>query len=130
MPSNVVWFERLMIGSVIAGFIGVLLLWQRVPAGSATDIVVALILIVVNFGLLLLLIWIVARRRKGWVRYVIGALFLLGLPYAVRDLPSELSAQPVEGALSALRIALQAVALVLVFIGNARAWFARQPPPP
>lgn len=129
MPSNVVWFERLMIGAVLLGLVGALLLWLRVPAGSVTDIVVAVIVIVVNFGLALLLIWLVARRRKGWVRYIIAALFLLGLLPAIGSLPDELRAQPIEGALTALQLVLQAVALVLVFTGNAAAWFAPAPPP-
>jgi hypothetical protein len=125
MPPNVVWFERLMIAAVFCGLAGVFLFWQREGVSSTAELAIAAGLVIVNFGLMLLLIWLIARRRKGWVRYVIAVLFLLGLPYALKSAQAELMIYPVEGGLSVVQLALQGVALVLVFTGNARAWFAK-----
>lgn len=125
MPANVAWFERLMIGSILAGLAGVLLLWQREGATSLAGITLGLALIVANFGLMLLLIWLIARRRIGWLRHVFSGLFLLGVWHAIRDIPAEFGTYPVDGMLNVLRLALQGIAFVLVYTGNARAWFAR-----
>jgi hypothetical protein len=125
MPSNVVWFERLMIGSILAGLAGVLLLWQREGTASLTGIAFGLTLIVVNFSLMLLLIWLIARRRIGWLRHVFAGLFLLGVWHAVPDIPAEFATTPADGMLNVLRLALQGIAFVLVYTGNARAWFGK-----
>src|SRR5262245_45530144 len=128
MPSNVAWFERLMIASIFVALAGVFLMWQRQGTFAVAELAVAAGLIIANFGVLLLLIWLVARRRQGWARYVIGALFALGLPFALTNAPAELRAFPVEGALSLLALMMQGAALVLIFTGNARGWFAKPPP--
>jgi len=128
MPSNVTWFERLMIASIFVALAGVFLLWQRQGTFSVAELAVAAGLTIANFGVFLLLIWLVARRRQGWARYVIGALFALGLPFALINAPAELRAFPVEGVLNLLALMMQGAALVLIFTGNARGWFAKPPP--
>ena len=133
MPSNVVWFERLMIAAIFVGLVGVFLAWQREGTMSTTELAIAGALIVLNFGLILLVIWLIARRRIGWLRYLLAVLFALGLYGALRTLPDELRTAPLDGGLNAARLVLQALALVLIFTGNARAWFARPaaaPAPP
>jgi len=114
-----------MIASILVGLVGAFLLWQREGISSPADIARVGLLIVANFGLILLLVWLIARRRMGWPRYLVGGLFALGLPYALQSLPAELAAYPVDGLLSVGQLALQAAALVLIFTGNARAWFAK-----
>jgi uncharacterized membrane protein YqjE len=133
MPSNVAWFERLMIGSILIGLVGVFLVWQRQGTVELTEIAIAGALIVVNFGLMLLLIWLIARRRIGWIRYVLAVLFVLGLYGALRTLPEELRSTPLDSGLNLVQLVLQGAALVLVFARNARPWFAKAkaaPAPP
>jgi hypothetical protein len=124
MPWSVAWFERLMIASVVVGLIGVLVIWQGMSQVGLLALGIAALLLVVNFGLMLLLIWLIARRRIGWLRYLLAALFALGLYNALRTLPEELRSQTVDGGLNLVRLALQGLGLVLIFTGNARPWFA------
>jgi hypothetical protein len=103
MPANVVWFERLMIGSIMAGLIGNFLLWQRVGTASTAEFAVAATVMIANFGLMLLLIWLIARRQIGWLRYVFGGVFVLGAWHAILELPAEFGAYPTDGLLSLAR---------------------------
>ena len=69
------------------------------------------------------LIWLVARKRKGWVRYVLLALFLLTLAAAIVSLPTDIREHRIDFAVSALQCLAEGVALFLGFTGNARPWF-------
>jgi hypothetical protein len=124
MPSSVVWFERLMIAAVLVALASVVLTLQRQGNFGLVALAVMAFFIVVNFGLMLLLIWLIARRRIGWLRYLLAVLFAFGVYGALRTLPEELRTLPLDGALSLARLGLQGAALVLIFTGNARPWFA------
>ena len=73
----------------------------------------------VVFGLL---IWLIARRRKGWVCWLMIAMFILGLPFSIPALWRSLQ-RPITGILSCSAWSAQIVALYLVLTGNSREWF-------
>jgi hypothetical protein len=143
MSRFVWWFEKLMWVSMLVGAIGFALDWDRlmirlVQRGADAHIpvyylrfriqamsVAMSVVAVVTLLVLLILVWLIARRRMNWARWVYATLFVLGLPYAVIQLPDMLSANPTAGALSGVQLALQLTALVLVFSPSARPWFTR-----
>jgi len=132
MPSNVAWFERLMYGALLLSLVSGYLVAQGELAAAADDIglgrdvllgvIVGIVIIFV--AIWVMFIWLAARRRKGWARYVLAILFILGL-VAYAQGYSEMVERLVEALVNGVQLVMQLVALVLVFTGNAREWFAR-----
>jgi len=143
MPKPVWWFEKLMWGSLLLGAVNAALDWNRliykaVHRGANVHIpdyllaeqfrimsVFAFFVAAATVLFLLLLVWLIARRRIGWVRWLFGALCVLGLPSLFTDLPETLSANPLVALLKALQTVMQLTALVLIFLPSARPWFAK-----
>ena len=132
MPWNVVWFERLMYASLLLAIVGGYFVMRREaepPAdheglNPAILLGIDVALLTAFLSLWVLFIWLAARRRKGWARYVLAALFLMSLFLYVQNY-GEVINLPFEGALNAVQLLMGFIALVLVFTGDARAWFAR-----
>lgn len=124
MPQNVQRFERLAYLSLAFGVVVAFMEDARLAA--MTNWMVVLLTQAIVFGLTVLLIWLIARRRKGWVRWLFLAGFVLGLPQWTSALASALHANTVLGFLMALQVLAQVAALYFVFFGDARDWF-RQP---
>jgi uncharacterized SAM-binding protein YcdF (DUF218 family) len=74
-----------------------------------------------------LFIWLVARNRKNWARWVLLILFAMGLPFAVSIIRGWLALRPIVGVFSLSQILVQVIAFLLVFTGNARDWFKKTP---
>jgi hypothetical protein len=135
MPWNIVWFERLMYASLLLAIVVGFFVMRReaeTPADEeslspAVLVGIDVALLTAFFVLWVLAIWLAARRRKGWARYVLAALFLVSLFLYVRNF-GEIIELPFEGALNAVHLVMGLVALVLAFTGGARAWFARPTP--
>jgi hypothetical protein len=126
-PSNVVWFERLMYLSIALGVINTALNWNRLVA-MANRMGVVFVVFVGGFvfGMLIWLIWLVARKAKHWARWVQLGLFVLGTPRDIRMVVHNLSDRPAAGTFGLVQFALQVAALILIFTGNARDWFKRE----
>jgi hypothetical protein len=130
-PSNVAHFEQLMYLSLAIGLINSALTWnhsvaQAFKLGGAYFVLFIQIFV---FAFIVMFIWLIARRRKNWARWVLLVLFVLGIPASVRLIGQWLRLEPLVGALSVVQSLLQVVALVSVFTGNARDWFKRTPAP-
>ena len=63
----------------------------------------------------LALIWLTARKRQNWARWVLLVLVLLGLPQFLRTLGPLLAAHPLLWAVRIGQFALDIVAFVLIF---------------
>jgi hypothetical protein len=127
-PSNVQRFEQLMYLSIAIGALNIALDWGRLvsvarPVGGAVFVLVVDAFV---FVFLISLIWLIGRRAKNWARWVLLIFFLLGTPTAVRVVVNNLRVKPFVGALGLVQVALQVIALFLIFTGNSRAWFGRQ----
>ena len=143
MPKPVWWFEKLMWGSLLLiGLIGPLdwnrLLSKAVHQGANAHIpdslltaefkaasVVMFCSAVAIVLLLLTLVWLIARRRIGWVRWLVGVMFVLGLPSVFADLPAAFSVSPIVAVLKTAQMVLQMAALVLIFLPSARPWYTK-----
>ena len=128
LPSNVAKFEELMYLSVTVGVVVSALLWDQNVA-LASQLGVAFVLFVQAFGLafVVLLIWLIARRRKNWARWLFLIVGILGLAFYLGELPTLLRLYPFAGFLSVVQMGAQTVATVLIFTGNARDWFKQSP---
>jgi len=139
MPSNVAWFERLMYTSLLLLVGSHYFLVQQELARFPDDLRFKLALIGLPIPLVIilaLLIWLAARRRKSWARWVLAVLIVWNFGSTLYTavwlvVNSSTFAQVlgekslIEGALHAVRAVIELVALILVYTGNAREWFAR-----
>ena len=134
MPSNVSWFEKLMYTVLVLGLVNLAIDGQRLAAAPELrqigGVAFLAVVAILTDLILILLIWLAARRRKNWARWVMAVLFAVGLIPAIPTLAGVFQANPAAGGIMVVQSVLQIVALVLVFSGNARPWFAAQRPSP
>ena len=71
----------------------------------------------------LALIWLTARKRQSWARWVLLVLVLLGLPQFLKTLGPLLNEHPLVWAVRIGQFALDLVAFVFIFTGDSREWF-------
>lgn len=126
MPANVAWFERLMYLAVAIGLADSALHWHQDvavarPVGGAAFVIVDQ---AVSAAILVWLIWLTARRHRNWARWVLLVLTALGVIFYLLSLHEVMRIAPLTGALGLVQCAAEIAALVLIFTGNAREWFA------
>ncbi|CAL78644.1 Conserved hypothetical protein; putative membrane protein [Bradyrhizobium sp. ORS 278] len=144
MPKSVWWFEKLLWGSLLFGCLIAPLDWHRMVARAVhqganehipdylltTEFEVMNIMVLAGLSstilLGLLFVWLAARRRLNWVRWLLAAIFLLGLPAAFANLTDVLPVNPTVAVLLILQTIVQFTALVFVFLPSARPWFWKE----
>ena len=109
-----------------AGVVQSMLQWSSLvntahAAGRGIGFVLQILMFVFAFSVLF--IWLIARRRKNWARWVWLVFFILGIPLALPTLGRVLRSGPIAATLMCAQNLAQIVALYLVFTGNAREWF-------
>ncbi|HEY5721721.1 MAG TPA: hypothetical protein VIT45_05315 [Allosphingosinicella sp.] len=118
-PESIAWFERLYIGSLLVSMAIIVMGWDSTGQIPLLYLIPALFL-----GLVLpvILILLVSRRRSRVAKWVLIALFAIGLASNVAgynpngDLRLDLAALVIT--------AMQMLALALLFTAPARAWLA------
>jgi hypothetical protein len=125
MPSNVARFEQLMYLSLGIGVIVSVLQFSYLESQAG----IGFILFVQAFvlALFLLFIWLIARRRANWARWTFLVIFLLGLIPYMLNVVALLQRSPLSAGLNLIQLVLQALALYLIFTGNAVDWFKKSP---
>lgn len=127
MPTNVVLFERLMYASVCIGLLNLIIDGPRQIAspemqavgGAGFFAIVAL----GTLAVILLFVWLIARKRKNWARRLFAALFVLGLWPTAQNISALLEVAPLVAALSISQLIVQLAALYFIFTGDANTWF-------
>jgi hypothetical protein len=79
------------------------------------------------FAIVVLFIWLIARRRANWARWALLIMFLAGMVFYIPTLGQMLRTSPLSAILSIIQYFIEGLALYLVFTGNAVAWFRAQP---
>ncbi len=110
-------YGTLLLSLVIASFN------DRFHASLAKFGSVILFIPAIAYGLIALVIWAIARRRKNSLRWTWLVLFVVSLPNSVVTWWPELQTHPVNGGLYFATLLVQAVAFYLIFTGDAVAWF-------
>ena len=129
LPSNVAWFERLMYLALGIALIETFLLWDYIVDVFVNDLgypdqVSTFLMMLVSFALWVLFVWQAARRRKNWARWVlfISTAIQVSLTiYRWTGLSKYLT--PLDQGLRICQSLVLAIALFLIFTGNARGWF-------
>ena len=121
MPAQVALFERLYYASLALGLINSALQFDHFTRMASVAFVISVQLLVLVF--LVLMIWLVARRRKNWARWLMLILFVVGTPLSIPTIWQTFQVNILWGGISVVQIILQAAAIYFVFTADARAWF-------
>jgi|SRR5215813_2504007 len=124
-PRSIVWFEWLMYLSVISGtaFGAVHDSGPYLVKHSVASYAIILVILV---GLYALAIWSIARRRKGWVRWLLVALFVFGLPKSVQHYTLVYRTDLAASIAYAINYLMMGLALYFTFTAEARDWFRKR----
>ena len=125
-PESVVWYERLAWAAFAAGLASA----AATPATLAKyydryPISYPIVITVVLAGQLLW-IWLVARKRQNWARWISLIVVLLAIPNAIWDIEERFELNPVAAIFYYPAFAISIVSVMLLFRGDAREWFSRK----
>jgi heme/copper-type cytochrome/quinol oxidase subunit 4 len=122
VPKNVLWFEVLLYLSLTLDALSVAF-QDRTPSGEMTEQVIMAATVLAG-GMILLLVyfvWLAAKRRKNWPRWVLAAalvLSVISLVQVVGDNGLEL-----DSGIEIVSCVLTAAGLYFSFTGDAQGWF-------
>jgi peptidoglycan/LPS O-acetylase OafA/YrhL len=122
IPKNVLRFEVLLYSSLILDALSVAF-QDRTPGADITESTIAAATVLAA-GLILLLfyfVWLAARRRKNWPRWVLLATLVLSV-ISLFQIIDENGLQ-VDSAIEVVSCALTAAGLYCSFTGDAQGWF-------
>lgn len=125
VPKNILRFERLMYASLAVALVDFTPASTTLIASDFRDILLGLTIIGAGFGIYATMIWLAARRRKNWARWVLLGLFVVDLSTTLPALVHVAGGFALARQL--LRQTCQGGALYFAFTGDAMPWFA--PPP-
>ena len=118
-PSSIGWATTLLWIAVMMGLVAVILDWPELTHANSADYVVVLWLITSAFWCFLIL---KISQGKNWARIV----YLVFLVIAALKFPSafyEFSERPLLVLIGCGGLAVQAVAMILLFTGSGKQWF-------
>ena len=122
VPKNVLWFEVLLYLSLTLDALSVAF-QDRTPSGEMTEQMIMAATVLAG-GMILLLVyfvWLPAKRRKNWPRWVLAAalvLSVISLAQVVGDNGLEL-----DSGIEIVSCILTAAGLYFSFTGDAQGWF-------
>ena len=122
LPRNVLRFEVLLYVSLMLDALSVAF-GDRTPRGDMTDSMIMTEAVLSGFVILLLLyfVWLAARRRKNWPRWVLAAalvLSVISLFQVIGDRGVEL-----DSGIEIVSCVLTAAGLYFSYTGDAQGWF-------
>jgi len=122
VPKNVLWFEVLLYLSLTLDSVSVAF-QDRTPNASMTEQMINVGTVMAG-GLILLLVyfvWLAARHRKSWPRWVLAAALLLSVISLVQLIGEKGLA--FDSGIEVISCALTAMGLYFSFTGDAVGWF-------
>lgn len=124
-PDSVIWYERLAVAAVITGLGSA----AANPASFAKYYNLYPIGYPIMFPCSIvgqsLWIWLIARKRQNWARWISLVMVLIGIPSVIIDLEERFRFNTVAAILFHLGYLFLVVAVVMLFRSDARAWFSR-----
>lgn len=122
-PASVARFEVLFIGTLVLGVVGSALQFEQFAALGGVGMVITFQAIIL--GLMLALVLWISRKRSNVGRWVLVALFSIGLPFSLPQIMAVLEMNVIAGVVMSGQLVLQVVALVFLFTAESRHWFSR-----
>jgi hypothetical protein len=119
-PLEIVWFERMSYAAVAIGVVESALTLETSPDGTHTNLDIS---VYVFFTILLVLIWLVARRRSAAAKWILTVLVAVTTLFWLLALPATMAKIAFAILLlGTVQFLLQVVGVGLLFTAPARAW--------
>jgi hypothetical protein len=122
VPKNVLWFQTLLYASLMLDALSVAF-QDRTPSADMTDGMI-MIATVLAGGMILLLfyfVWLAARKRKNWPRWVLAAALVLSIISLVQVIGD--NGVELDSGIEMVSCVLTAAGLYFSFTGDAQGWF-------
>jgi hypothetical protein len=124
VPRNVLWFEALLYVSLMLDALSIAF-QDRTPTAELTEqmilpatiVAAAVILLQVHF------VWLAARHRKNWPRWVLAAALLLSVILSFQVIGENGLELDPFASIEIVSCALTAAGLYFSFTGDAQGWF-------
>lgn len=128
-PASIVRFERVVLLTMLLGFVTVAISWDAAFApvrrlGYGEGLFWAVL--AGSTAVLLLLLWLIARRASNAARWVYVALYATGLALAALGISETLRLPPAALLLQLVQWALALYSIWLLFRPDAAGWFGRR----
>lgn len=122
VPKNVLWFEVLLYLALTLDSLSVAFR-DRTPNDDMTELAIIVGTVMAGGMILLLLyfVWLAARHRVGWARWVLGAALLLSVISLVQVVGEK--GMAFDSGMETISCALAAMGLYYSFTGDAVGWF-------
>jgi hypothetical protein len=122
LPKNVFWFEVLLYASLMLDCLAVAV-QDRTPTGSMTEQTIMAGSVVAGCFILLQVyfVYLAARHRKSWPRWVLSVLLLLSMMALGQEIGDK-GLEP-DSAIEIVSCALTVFGLYLSVTGDAKGWF-------
>ncbi len=122
VPNNVIRFEVLLYASLMLDALSVAF-QDRTPTPDMTEsmIMTATFLAAGMILVLVYFVWLAARHRKNWPRWVLAAALVLSVISLVQIIGER--GLELDGAIEIVSCVLTALGLYFSFTGDARGWF-------
>jgi uncharacterized BrkB/YihY/UPF0761 family membrane protein len=122
VPKNVLWFEALLYASLMLDALSIAF-QDRTPSSEMTDrmIMVATILAGGMILLFLYFVWLAARQRKNWPRWVLAAFLVLSIIALVQVIGD--NGLELDSGIEIISCVLTVAGLYFSFTGDAKGWF-------
>jgi branched-subunit amino acid permease len=122
VPKNVLWFEVLLYLSLALDALSVAF-QDRTPSAEMTEQMITVATMMVA-GLILVFVyfvWLAAKQRKNWPRWVLAAALVLSVISLAQVIGN--TGIQLDSAIEVVSCALTAAGLYFSFTGDAQGWF-------
>jgi FtsH-binding integral membrane protein len=125
-PGSVVWYERLAWAAVATSLASAAADPATLAKYNNLYPIGYPILFVCSVAGQLLWVWLIARKRQNWARWISLVVTILGLPSAILGFDERFQLNVAAAIAYHLAYVMLIVAVSLLFRRDAREWFARQ----
>lgn len=125
-PIGIVWYERLAVAGVAAALASAAADGATLAKYYSQNPIFYPILIACVFAVQLLWIWLIARKRQNWARWISLVVMVLGIPAEILGFDERVRFNATSAIASYTAFVIWLVAVLLLFRRDARGWFAGQ----
>lgn len=124
-PDSVIWYERLAAAALVTGL--------GSAAANPASLVKYYNLYPIGYPIMFLCsivgqslwIWLIARKRQNWARWISFVMVIIGIPSVIMDFDERFRLNAVAAVLFHIGYLWLVIAVVLLFRSDAREWFSR-----
>ncbi|MER9329709.1 hypothetical protein [Mesorhizobium sp. M0488] len=125
-PISIVWYERLAVAGVAAALASAAADGATLAKYYSQNPIFYPILIACVFAVQLLWIWLIARKRQNWARWISLVVMVLGIPAEILGFDERVRFNATSAIVSYAAFVIWLAAVLLLFRRDARGWFAGQ----